>query len=147
MNPHKGEVAFDAGGKQYVLRFSIDAICALEAEAGKGILAIVNELQNTEKMSLSLARQILWAGLQENHPELTPKEAGELIPEAGGMSKVYELFGEAFQSSFPQLKGGSAHPRKAGSLKNGIGPHSSVRGAGSTATTKASGEKHQGKSS
>lgn len=146
MNPHKGEVQFSAGGKNYTLRFSIDAICALEGETGRGIVALISELQDPDKMSLRLARQVLWAGLQEHHPELTVKEAGELIPKAGGMLKVMETFGAAFSAAFPQEKDDSPRPQKAGSPRNGTGPHSTVPGVASGGTTKASGEKPLSKS-
>lgn len=145
-NPHKGEVGFDVNGERYLLRFSIDAICALEEETKRGIVALVSDLQNPEKMSITLARQVLWAGLQENHPGLTVKEAGELIPAAGGLAAVVGMFGEAFSAAFPQAKDDSARPRKAGSPKNGIGPHSAVRGVRSDATTKPSGERPPAKS-
>lgn len=144
-NPHKGEVAFEANGERYVLQFSIDAICALEAETGKGIIGLVAEFQDPDKMSVTLARQILWAGLREHHPELSVKEAGELIPAAGGIAELIKLFGEAFSASFPQPKANGSRPQKAGSPRNGIGPHSTVTGAVSGGTTNPSGEKHPDK--
>ena len=146
-NAHKGEVAFEAEGQRYVLRFSIDAICQLEAETSKGIVALISELQDRDKMSITLARQMLWAGLREHHPDITVKDAGELIPAAGGMSALLTLFSKAFASSFPSLENKSTRPRQAGNPRNGIGPHSIDSGAASGATTKASGERHRGKSS
>jgi hypothetical protein len=129
-NPNKGEIAFDVDGKRYTLRYSIDAICSLEAEAGKGMVALIGELQDPSKMSLTLARQVLWAGLLEHHPELTVKEAGELIPAAGGLMKIVSLFNEAFEANFTQAEG-KQNPRKAGSRRNGTGPRSSKAGQAS----------------
>jgi len=146
-NPHKGEVAFEADGISYVLRFSIDAICQLEELTGKGIVTLIGELQDPEKMSLSLARQVLWAGLQEQQPHIGVKEAGELITAAGGMAKIISLFGTAFTASFPPAQSNSSRPRKAGNPKNGIGPRSTGIGRVSDATTKAFGEKLPAKSS
>lgn len=147
MNPVKGEVSFPVDDKTYILQFTIDAICSLEAENGKGIIGLISELQDPSKVSLTLARQMLWAGLQEHHPEITVKEAGELIPAAGGMMSVMRMFEKAFKAAFPELKEGDARPRKAGGLKNGTGPHSTASGAATIGTTKRSGERHLAKSS
>lgn len=127
-NPHKGEVAFKAGDATYTLRFSIDALCSLEDITGKGIIALSNELSNAERLSVTLLRQVLWAGLQEHHKGLDLKEAGELIAAAGGVVAMVEIIARAFEATFPEKKGdGVAHPPKAG--QPGTGPRSSVRGA------------------
>jgi hypothetical protein len=144
-NPHKGEIAFEAEGRSYVLRFSIDAICQLEAETNRGIVSLIGELQDPEKMSLTMVRRILWAGLQEHQPDLSLKDAGELIPAAGGMANLLVMFGKAFSASFPALKEDGPRPRKAGGPRNGIGPHSTGSGAALVETTKASGARHHGK--
>lgn len=147
MNPVKGEVSFVADERTYTLKFSIDAICALEAETSKGIIALTTDLQNPEKMTITVARQILWAGLREHHPDITLKEAGELIPLAGGLSAIMALTAQAMSSAFPRSKEPGSRPQKAGSPKNGIGPRSTVAGAGSDGKTSPSGERHHAKSS
>lgn len=139
-NPHKGEVAFDADGKRYVLRYSIDAICQLEAETGKGIVALISDLESPERMSVTLARQVLWAGLTEHHPNITVKDAGELIAAAGGLVRIVSLFGEAFAAAFPQPEG-KQNPRKAGSPKaSGTGPRSTASGRASGVIPTTSGD-------
>lgn len=142
INPHKGEVAFEANGQRYVLQFSIDAVCTLEGETGKGFVALVEELE--QNPSLTLMRQLLWAGLLERHPDITLKEAGELIPAAGGLVGAMDLFNKAFTAAF-EKPGDKPRPRKAGSPKNGIGPHSTATGAASSVTTNPSGERHPAK--
>lgn len=139
-NKHKGEVAFEADGKSYTLRYSIDAICALETASGKGVVALVGDLLNPATMSLTLARKVLWAGLQDAHPEITEKDAGELIVHAGGLGKIVSLFNDAFATAFPEAA--KANPRRAGSRKNGTGPRSSASGQVSDETRTPSGEGH-----
>jgi hypothetical protein len=107
-NPHKGEVEIIAGEQAYKLRYSIDALVALETEAGKldglrrkGFHKIATELNDLDTVSISLARVVLWAGLRENHPEIDIKAAGEVMLAAGGVVKVLEKVNEAFEAAFP----------------------------------------------
>lgn len=117
-NPHKGEVELQAGEKTFTLRYSIDAICSMEAALGKGFPAIAAEMSDINKMSVSVVRQVLHSGLQECHPELTLKEAGELILSAGGALKVMAKVTEALGAAFPDAKeakpGPQPGPRRAG---------------------------------
>jgi len=125
-NPHKGEVDLRAGDKDYVLRFSIDAICTLEASTGKPFAVSAAEMANQKTASMTLTRMLLHAALHENHPELTLKEAGELIPHAGGMGEVNVKVFEAFALAFPQPEA-SGTPRptnRAARRKAGTGPTS-----------------------
>lgn len=83
-NPLKGEVAFEAAGARWVLAFTIDAICGLEARVARThpridtMSLIVANLQ--ARAPVWLARTVLHVGLSKHHPELTEQEAGELIP-------------------------------------------------------------------
>jgi hypothetical protein len=128
-NPHKGEVSFDANGAAYTLRYSINAICELENETGKGIVALMTELEDPTRMSMTLARQIMWAGLREHHPDITVKAAGELISAAGGLMRFVQVLNTAFAESFG-IADGKENPPKAGS-PNGTGPRSTGPGRAS----------------
>ena len=111
-NPHKGDVAFDAGGKSYTLRFSVDAICALEEAAGKGIVALSGELGDPTKISMGLLRKIVWAGLREHHAGIDLKTAGELVIAAGGFTAMLQKINAAFELAFPEQGGVSESPPK-----------------------------------
>ncbi|MEY9580957.1 hypothetical protein ABIE88_008533 [Bradyrhizobium diazoefficiens] len=117
-NPHKGEVELVAGEATYTLQYSIDALCSMEAALDKNFTAIAAEMSNPARISVSMVRQLLYSGLQERHPELTLKEAGELIPAAGGMLKVMTKVTEAIRAAFPDAKetkpGPRQGPRRAG---------------------------------
>jgi len=101
-NPHKGEVELKAGDSTYILRYSIDAICSLEDRLDKGFPAIVAEMSSPATMRLSAVREVLLAGLQEHRPDITVKQAGELIILAGGALVVLGKVNEAFAAAFPE---------------------------------------------
>jgi hypothetical protein len=114
-NPLKGEVELVAGDKSYVLKFSVDAICSLEERLDKGFPAIAVDLQQPHKLTISLVRQLLHASLNEAHPEITLKEAGELIIPAGGMVVVLDKVSAAISAAFPapaEARGTSRPPKR-----------------------------------
>lgn len=126
-NAHKGEIAFEAGGKSYTLRFSTNAICELENALDRSIISISQDLVNAEKnpesLRFSTLRAILWAGLREHHPGMTLVEAGDVMTEIGGLSKAVELIAEGFTLAFPEPQAnGAARPQKPSRPpKTGIG--------------------------
>lgn len=121
MNPHKGEVEFDADGKTYTLSYSTNAVCEAEAALNRTIVDIGQDMASG-KISMTAVRALLWAGLQDHHPGLALRAAGDLILAAGGLARVIELIGEAFALAFPAAETKGAHPPKETSRpKNGIG--------------------------
>lgn len=118
-NKERGEMSFVAGDVTYTLAFSIDAICHMEEATGKGVIALTREFADPSKISVSVARAALWAGLRENHPGITLQQAGELIPAAGGLAVIMEHVAAAITAAFPRPDGKS-RPRKAA----GSGRHS-----------------------
>jgi len=119
MNPHRGEVELKVGDAVYTLRFSIDAVCSMEESLGKGFPAIVAELADETRMSISTIRHVLHAGLRESHPDITLKEAGELILSAGGAATVLGKVSDAIAKAFPAPEG-KPGPRQ-GSRRSGTG--------------------------
>jgi hypothetical protein len=100
-NPTKGEVTFEANGQIYTLKFSVNALCRLEAETGKGFPKLLTELSNLDTVSITLLRNLTWAGLQEHHPHVSINLAGDLIVAGGGMSIMLEKISKAIESGFP----------------------------------------------
>lgn len=110
-NPHKGEVVLKVGDESFILRFSIDAICHFEASTGKSLSILATELAaKPDEMSMTTIRHLLHAGLIDNHPDMSLKQAGELILSAGGMTVVMLKVFEAFAFAFPEaaIKAGGA---------------------------------------
>ena len=56
------------------LRYDFNALCEIENESGLGITEIINSTKITYT-----TRVMLWGGLLHQKPNLTVKEAGEII--------------------------------------------------------------------
>lgn len=105
MNPQKGDVPFQAGGKQYVLCYSFGSLVLLEEKLGKGMMQIVREIESwtkqPEHMRLRTICDLLWIGLKRHQPEMTEQQAIDLLDDIdGGIGKVIDLIGESFQKAF-----------------------------------------------
>lgn len=116
-NPHRGEKSFSAGEQTYTLRYSVNAICALEEESGKTVTALGVEMADPGKVGLSLLRLLLWAGLREHHADISLAGAGDIL-EAVGAAKAAPIIGEAFQLAFPK-ETRTARPPKGGRAGTG----------------------------
>lgn len=119
MNQHKGEVVFDAGGQQWRLVYSFNALCALEEQTGRGFVELAAKLADPAKVRLADIRAVLWAGLIENHAVVTLKQAGEIIGEIG-IGKGLELFNRAVTLAFPEAMA-DANPQLPSRPAAGIG--------------------------
>jgi len=126
-NPHKGDVPFSVGDKQYILRYSHRALVLLEEQTGKSLLNIIKEIDGwrtaPENMKLGTVCILLWAGLQKHQPQMTVDDATDLLDEIeGGVPYAIELLGTSLQRAFsaPGTKGTNP-PTKA---ENGAGTNS-----------------------
>lgn len=126
-NPHNGEASFQVEGKTYALRFSADAICQMEDALGLGIMAIAAEMsswvKDPSRISMKFVRAVFWAGLQDSHPDVDLKAAGDLLIKAGGVIGASALIDQAFTLAFPQAETKGARPRKR-VRTDGSGPSS-----------------------
>lgn len=122
-NPLRGEVEMQVGGKTYLLRLSVNQLIAVQKLTGLGLVQLEAALADTANFMIEPWRAVLWAGLQERHPEIDLEAAGDLIGEAG-VALVTVKVGEALQAAFPQPTRGapSANPRKS---RRGTGKRSS----------------------
>ena len=94
-NPARGEMAFMVGDEAYTLQFSTNAICELEDYLDKGLNVIVANMER-----LTTVRAMLWAGLRAKHPNVTIKQAGDIIDRCG-MAEVTDVIGKALTAAFP----------------------------------------------
>ena len=126
-NKQKGEVKFVAAGQHYVLRFSNNALCELEDATGRGALEVAADLQgagdDNTKIRFKTVRTLFWAGLTDHHPDLTEKDAGNILQDLG-LEKAFPLIGEAFQLVFggdnAEPDGEKAPPGKQKAALTGI---------------------------
>jgi len=129
-NPVKGEVGFMVDDERYVLVFSINALCALEDALDMSVSDIGARM--TAGMRMSFLRTVFWAGLIDRRPDLTEREAGDILT-AVGAAEAGSLIAQAFTAAFPKAEAatGAARPRSAPAKKPaaGAGPISSPSGA------------------
>lgn len=118
-NPFRGKVPLKAGDEDYELSFSINAICEIEEHFGKPIAEVGKLMQAGDAFQVKTLRFVLWAGLQDNHDDISLKDAGNIASNAG-IEICGEAIGKAFQLAFPQ--------EKAGGGKGNGRPRSAARG-------------------
>lgn len=99
-NKALGQFSFEARDKTWVLHYSINAICAIEAQLGPGV-QLERVLQDNP--SMSIIRTIFWGGLIQHHPQVRLEDAGDLM-DAIGFTRAAALLGEALTAAFVQTK-------------------------------------------
>ncbi len=144
MNPHKGDVSFEAGGKTYTLRYSHLALVRLENSLNKGLVQIMTDVGRPENLRLGTIVALLWAGLQKHHPGMTEENVADLLDDIDGgaaaaMAVVDQAFGKAFGST-PGTKG--TNPTQTSG--NGTGMTLSLSSQATDMTPKSSGTSRPG---
>lgn len=59
-------------GREYALRYTVNAVCCLEEKMGLG-------LEGLMRTQLSCLRGLLWCGLMESQPGITLERAGDML--------------------------------------------------------------------
>ncbi len=135
-NKPLGRYEFQAGGRTYTMQFTINALCALEAELGSDDVLDVAAVM-AERPSLARMRLMFWAGLTQHHKGLTKEDAGDImdaigLEAAGGLvtMAIAAAFGAGAKSG--PFAGQAASAPAAGSA-------SSANGSSSASTPASSG--------
>jgi hypothetical protein len=135
-NPETGDVSFQAQGRTFTLRYTVGAFVALENFLDRGIIDIYDELatwsppfdpetrkpvaetpeqvrRRVKNMRVGFMRAVFWAGLHDQHREVTLDQAGDLMTEIGGMMAAYRLVVQGISlSKSPAGSEDSARPPK-----------------------------------
>lgn len=106
-----GEVPLVVGGKTFTLLFKSYAIAQIETALDMSMYQLAVELEDPTKRRLNTLGVALWAGLQQHHPELTQRDAFDIL-DTGGMQVVGTALGTAMQFAFPDGKSGTENPPK-----------------------------------
>lgn len=101
-NKIKGDVTLTHNGRRYTLRLDMNALADFEAATG---LNAIETMQG--KMSISIMRSMMHAGLLAAHPEVTLREAGEI------MQTNAAALGDAIGSAFPDVEPGEGNGKTA----------------------------------
>lgn len=118
-NKQKGEIAITAGQKRYVLCYSVNALCELEGATGKRFVDLAAELSDPARVTIKTVRDFFHSGLLEHQPDISLREAGDLMVQAGGMLAVMTKIGEALDLAFEEAKPGARPPKGAGETGTG----------------------------
>jgi hypothetical protein len=87
-------------GRVLTIEYDFDGLIALEEASGMKMPEVYAEMGRLERTkqppSLRLARAIIYGGLQQHHPEIGLKEAGNLIlNETDAIGRAMKAFGGA----------------------------------------------------
>lgn len=103
-NPHRGEVAIEGPEGPLTLRFSINAICEVEAALDQPVQQMLAAFETPQGVPLRMIRTLLWGGLIDRHPQMTPAGAGEIMQHLG-VPRAVAAIGEALALAFPAAGG------------------------------------------
>lgn len=93
----EGERTFEYKGQTWRVRFDFNMMADFEAETGLNCLDAMQELQSdTSSPSSITLRALIWASLQEYHPTVTIRQAGQMV--TAGLP----AFRQAAESALPE---------------------------------------------
>lgn len=110
-NAVRGQVSLKAGDTTYTICLSTNAVCELEDLTGEAIGSLAAKM-NGGSVRMTDVRALVWAALQDHHPDADLKEAGNIITLAG-MPATMEAVGKAFELAFPEVENDGSRPPKA----------------------------------
>ncbi|MBT9387020.1 hypothetical protein KM176_24480 [Pseudooceanicola sp. CBS1P-1] len=109
MSTMNGDYTFDALGRSWTLCFDFNALADFEQHSGRKAAAFLAEIEtDPEALSLADMRMMVWAGLVQHHPEVTLREAGQILGEAP--EAMMQALGAAMPE--PSQDGAKALPGK-----------------------------------
>lgn len=122
-NPHRGEIEFEAGGKTFALRYSVNAICDLEVLLGKGFVDITDEMATWSpdadehgnpkpetaeetvarwrRIRAGTVRAVFWASLHNCDKTITLERAGDVMSEIGGVQGALIQISRSLRAAMP----------------------------------------------
>ena len=104
---------------EHTLVFNVNTLCDLEDELG---VADLNELLDVfnalgESPSVRKIRTLFFAALKQEHPDMTPAQAGEVISELG-LEGAMDALTTALEMAFPDAGESAEGNAKAGAGKS-----------------------------
>lgn len=96
----KPSIPIELGGKSRRLRYTFNALCAVEDALGAPITEILDK-QVSGSVSVRDLRGLIWAGLLDEDESIGIKEVGEWLDEEGSLQDVADKFRMAFEAAFP----------------------------------------------
>jgi len=90
INPLKGEVELELGGKTYKTRLTIDALVRIETALDKGIIEIVNDLSNA-KTRINWLMIVLLQALRGGGNDFKDSDVKEILTKEGVASATVKV--------------------------------------------------------
>lgn len=103
-NARRGIVTVEAGGTEYRLRFTLNAMCEFEAGTGKPVAQAVGEFLGAAQMAMMSAnttRLLVKCMLSDQHPDMTLLAAGNLIDDLGGIAPTLGIIDRVLNAANP----------------------------------------------
>lgn len=136
-NPHKGEVSFKAGEKEYILSFSANALVETVQALGLEWEALIEKFKSNQIKPAEL-RVMFWQCLLDHQEEITLDDTKKILKRLRP-GEMGELIGKTLLASMPSTPEGGASPQVPGEPASGTGPASSTPGATSEEAKPSSG--------
>lgn len=90
INPLKGEVELELGGKTYTTRLTIDALVRIETALDKGIIEIVNDLSNA-KVRINWLMVVLLHALRGGGNDFKDNDVKDILTKEGVASATVKV--------------------------------------------------------
>lgn len=116
-NPERGELGITVFDRRYVLRMSMNSLCALQQRTKKTYGELIGDLS---MMNVESVREILWTLLQPYHANefKSINLVGDLIDDIGGHVKATSIITDLLILNRPKkdkpASDGAANPPTAG---------------------------------
>lgn len=112
-NPHRGEVAFKALGKDWVLRLGIDEIASAEAVLDLGIGEMLDRAGRG--LNIRITKALLVAGLPHDVRGMSVDDLAVEVMRDIGVVAAMEIAANGIRAAFPpaDTETDSANPQKA----------------------------------
>jgi hypothetical protein len=108
-NATRGQISFKVDNTTYKMHFTANALCELEDASKMSSVQYLQELEasaSNGNLMMTDVRLLFWAGLTENHSDLSIADAGRLITKLGGLEKAMAVLEKAVSAAMPSQKSG-----------------------------------------
>lgn len=93
---------FKAGNKDYVVKYSINGLIAMEQRLGKSFMSLFDDESG---MSLSAIRTLVYCGLMEKQSQLSEESVGNVIQDAIDEGMSFQEIANVFMSEMTKALG------------------------------------------
>lgn len=112
-NHMKGEVAFQALGREFVFRLGVNEMIELQNALGVSDEDLGAVFEERRMRNAKHVRAVTFFGLRLRHPEITLEQAGDIVADIG-LTEMFRVILRAMRWALPEkdpgLDGGAPRP-------------------------------------